>query len=338
MRVLLYFQDENLIKTSGIGRARKHQALALEEAGVDFTFDPLADYDIAHINTIYGKSQHVLKRCRRLGVPVIVHGHSTHEDWRESFLGWKLMEPYFDHYLDWIYSRADLIITPTPYSKSLIEGYGFGVPVKAISNGIMLDQYGPHLEALKEFRAKFHLGDDEKYVMGVGFPFVRKGLPDFFEVARGFPKTKFFWFGHLPAIAESTPIHRAIRNKPSNVIMPGYISGDLIKGAYTGASAMFFPSFEETEGIVVLEALAAKTPLLVRDIGVYDPWLTDGLNCHKGKNNAEFASVLTHLLSAGEDPSILEKGYEVAKERDISLIGPELKEAYEEVLAKKKPV
>jgi len=336
MRVLLYFQDENFLKTSGIGRARKHQALALESVGVDYTFDPLADYDIAHINTIYGKSQRLLKKCRKKGIPVIVHGHSTHEDWRESFLFWKAMEPFFDRNLDWIYSRADLIITPTPYSKKLIESYGFNVPVKAISNGIMMDQYGPNPKAEKEFRKLFHLGEEEKYVMGVGFPFVRKGLPDFFTVARSFPNTKFFWFGHLPPIAETPEIHKAIHHKPSNCIMPGYIAGNLIKGAYQGASAMFFPSYEETEGIVVLEALASKTPLVVRDIGVYDPWLHDGVDCHKCKNNEEFVSALRALLTNGEDPKILEAGYKIAEARDVHLIGKELKEAYEELLSKKK--
>jgi 1,2-diacylglycerol-3-alpha-glucose alpha-1,2-glucosyltransferase len=67
--------------------------------------------------------------------------------------------------------------------------------------------------------------------------------------------------------------------------MAGYCSGDIIHGAYDLASCMFFPSLEETEGIVVLEALASHTPLLVRDIGVYDPWLVDGVNCHKAKTN-----------------------------------------------------
>lgn len=39
-----------------------------------------------------------------------------------------------------------------------------------------------------------------------------------------------------------------------------------------------FMSHEETEGIVVLEALACCIPVLVRDIPVYEDWLADGKN------------------------------------------------------------
>ncbi len=62
---------------------------------------------------------------------------------------------------------------------------------------------------------------------------------------------------------------------PDNVIFPGYIRGEIIEGAYSGADLFFFPSYEETEGIVVLEALASKQNVLVRDIPVYDGWLED---------------------------------------------------------------
>jgi 1,2-diacylglycerol-3-alpha-glucose alpha-1,2-glucosyltransferase len=116
--------------------------------------------------------------------------------------------------------------------------------------------------------------------------------------------------------------------------MAGYCKGELIHGAYQCASALFFPSYEETEGIVVLEALASKTPLVVRDIGVYDPWLHDGLDCHKGKNNAQFAEILKKLFAQGEDPALLERGYAVAEERSLDKVGAQLKAAYASLLEK----
>lgn len=50
----------------------------------------------------------------------------------------------------------------------------------------------------------------------------------------------------------------------------------------TGADAFFFPSREETEGIVVLEALASRQHLVLRDIPVYDGWVD--------QNSAELAT------------------------------------------------
>lgn len=335
MKVLLYYQDEKAIKTSGIGRARRHQSRALSLVKVPFTYDPLANYDIAHINTTWEKSRKVLKACRKRGIPVIVHGHSTHEDWRNSFRLWKKLEGWFDRNLDYMYSHADLIITPTPYSKKLIENYGFNVPVISISNGIDVSEYETDFGAQKEFQDRFGLKPGEPFIMGVGYPFARKGLQDFIEVARSFPDVKFFWFGHLPSIAITLEMNKIIRHRPMNVIMPGYVSGNLIHGAYQTATAMFFPSYEETEGIVVLEALASHCPLIVRNIGVYNGWLQDGVNCHMGSNNDDFKRLVSDRLSKLENPEILDNGYEVAKERNLTAVGEQLKAAYESLLEKK---
>jgi len=334
MKVLIYFQDANSIKNSGIGRAMRHQMEACTLAGIPFTINPKDSFDIAHINTIWGKSERLLKRCKKKGIPVIVHGHSTYEDFRRSFKCWQLVEPVFDHQLKTMYSKADLIITPTPYSQGLIESYHIAKKVIAISNGIDLKEYAPNLGAQKAFREKFGLGEGEKFVMGVGFPFERKGIQDFFEVARKFPDVKFIWFGYLQSILTNDKVKRWVKKRPQNAIMAGYCKGDLIHGAYQTASALFFPSYEETEGIVVLEALASKTPLVVRDIGVYQPWLQDGLNCHKGHDNAEFAAILNRLIHQGEDPKVLENGYRVASERTLDKVGEQLRAAYSSLSAK----
>ena len=336
MKTLIYFQNADTISHSGIGRAMKHQLIACKQAGVEPIIDKNAEYDIAHINTYFGKSHRVLKHCKKKGIPVIVHGHSTYEDFRNSFRLWKVMEPTFDRQLKYMYSRADMIIAPTPYARDLIKGYGYCQNVIAISNGIELNAYKRNEEAIAKFREKFGLAKDEKFVMGVGFPFERKGLIDFIEVARSLPDIKFIWFGALARILTSTKILKAIKRKPSNVIMAGYCEGDLIKGAYHEAVCLFFPSYEETEGIVVLEALATHCPLLIRDIGVYKPWLSDGINCHMAKDNQGFIANLKRLIEEGEDQKILEQGYKVAEERDLAKVGEELKKAYQSLLSKNK--
>ena len=91
MKVLLYFENADGIKKSGIGRAMRHQMEALTRAGVDFTIDKNDSFDLAHINTLYTKSKKLLKKCNKEGIPVIVHGHSTYEDFRDSFALWKMM-------------------------------------------------------------------------------------------------------------------------------------------------------------------------------------------------------------------------------------------------------
>lgn len=335
MKVLIYFQSADAMKNSGIGRAMSHQLQALTYAGVEKTINKDDAYDIAHINTYFGPSKRLLKKCKKQGIPVIVHGHSTYEDFRNSFKCWQLIEPFYDRYLKYMYSHADMIIAPTPYAAKLIGSYPFVTCKKilAVSNGIDIAGYAEDKQAQKEFRERFNVKEGEPFVMGVGFPFQRKGILDYFEVAKSFPNVKFFWFGALQRILTNEKIARAMKKKPDNVIMPGYCKGNLIHGAYQQATCMFFPSYEETEGIVSLEALASHCPLVVRDIGVYDGWLEDGVNCHMGKNNEDFVRLIQDLLDHGEKKEILDAGYEVAKQRDLPKIGEQLKAAYESLLS-----
>jgi 1,2-diacylglycerol-3-alpha-glucose alpha-1,2-glucosyltransferase len=335
MKVLLYLEGRKSLSKSGIGRAIEHQAQALAYAGVDFTFAEKDTYDLAHLNSYQPHTYRLMKKLQRQGLKVIVHGHSTHEDFRDSFRLWPLMAPIYDHWMDRMYRRADFIITPTEYSKRLISSYlGVKCPVLALSNGIDLDDYAPNPAYKEAFIKAYQIQPQEKVVMGAGFYFKRKGLDDFFEVARQMPEVRFFWFGHLDKGLTQLKILKAIRHKPANVILPGYVPKEIIKGCLQRADAMLFPSHEENEGIVALEALASHLPLVIRDIGVYQGWLTDGVNCYKATDKAGFLACLRKVF-ASDNKALVDHGYQVAEERSLKLVGEKLKSAYQQVLETK---
>ncbi len=339
MKILLYFENQNMIKISGMGRAFEHQKLALTSQHIAYTTDPWdTDYDILHINTYMANSDAIIRSARENGKCVIYHAHSTEEDFKNSFLFSNQIAPYYKTWLVNRYSQADAIITPTPYSRSLLIKYGITLPIYAVSNGIVLERYAYDYEKVKAFRKYFSLADDAKTVIGVGLLFQRKGLLDFIEVAKMLPQYQFIWFGDINKLIIPREITEAMENAPENVIFPGYVKGAIIEGAYASANCFFFPSYEETEGIVVLEALAARCPMLVRDIGAYDPWLQNGKNCWMGHNNAEFADLIAKIVEH-QVPDLTDAGYETAKERSIDRIGVQLKQVYTKVLeAAGKPV
>ena len=65
MKILLYFEGQNVIGKSGIGRALSHQKRALSSMGIDYTLDPKAtDYDILHINTYGLKSLQLVRKAK----------------------------------------------------------------------------------------------------------------------------------------------------------------------------------------------------------------------------------------------------------------------------------
>jgi len=328
MKVLLYLENKNKLANSGIGRAILHQSKALEAANIEFTFDTKDSFDIAHLNSYQGHTYRLMRKYQKQGIKVISHGHSTHEDFRESFRLWKIAAPIYNHMLNRMYKHADLIITPTEYSKGLIENYpGVTCPVLAISNGLVLQDYAPDKACVSDFAKKFDIKPEDRVVMGVGFYFKRKGIDDFFETARKMPEVKFIWFGYLQRALTTKYVLKCIKNKPDNVILPGYIKGEIIKGAYQRCDCMLFPTHEETEGIVVLEALACRLPLIVRDVGVYENWLTDGLNCYKGKSVDDFVQKIK-LCMREDQTKLTDEGYKVVEQRSIEKVGVQLKQAY----------
>ena len=333
MKVLLYFEKEEKIRKSGIGRALRHQIQALTSQGIEYTLDPKDTYDIAHINTYFPASKKLVKKLKKKGIPVIVHGHSTKEDFMNSFRLWKVMALWFYPNLMWFYKNADYIITPTEYSKRLIDSYNLGTEVIYVSNGINKEEYAYDENKIEAFKKHFSIQEGQKVVMGVGFPFNRKGIKDFFEVAKNRPDVTFIWFGYLQKVLTTLDVLKAIKNRPANVIMPGYIDNAIIKGAYRYSECLFFPSHEETEGIVVLEALASSCPVLIRDIGVYSDWLENSRDCFKAKDNNEFLTQLDKIMT-NDNTNVINEGLKRVDERTLEVVGKQLKEAYEYVLNK----
>lgn len=331
MKILLHSDKMDAIEKSGVGRAIKHQMKALELNNVEYTLDPNDDYDIIHINTIFPESYLMGKKAKKKGAKVIYHAHSTEEDFRNSFLLSNQVAPLFKVWLKKCYSSADLVLTPTPYSKRLLESYDLGKEIIAISNGIELEFFKKSEEEGRAFREKFGFSKDDKIIMAVGLYIERKGILDFVEMARRLPEYKFIWFGYTNLNTIPSKIREAVETKLDNLYFPGYVPREVLKGAYSGADLFWFPTHEETEGIVLLEALAVKIPVLIRDIPIYEGWFIDGVNVYKATTNDEFEEKIKGIVE-GKLPSLVEEGYKVAKERDIKNIGKQLKEIYEKVL------
>lgn len=330
MKVLLYLEAEDFLAHSGIGRAMIHQQQALELMGVKWTKDTEDDYDILHLNTYGIKSLRVLRQAKKNGKKVIFHGHSTKEDFRNSFIASNLIAPFFKIYLMHFYKQADLIITPTEYSASLIRGYGIKCPILPISNGIDLKKYKQSPKKEHAFREKFSIAPSEKVIMTAALYFKRKGIDDFIKVAKKMPDVHFIWFGYQNLWTIPGWVRRIVKkNHPSNVEFPGYIKGDVFEGGLTASNAFFFPSREETEGIVVLEALASKQKTVVRDIPAYKGWLTDN-EVSLGKTVDDFVSELRNILDGKVDKTTA--GYKVAESRAIENIAHQLVDAYKKVM------
>lgn len=331
MKVLLYTEGEKVVGMSGLGKAIKHQMKALEKVNIEYTTDLRDDYDILHINTYFPASYEIALMAKKKGKKIVYHAHSTEEDFRDGFILSKQISHLFKKWLIKCYSLGDVIVTPTPYSKRLLEGYGINKKIYAISNGIELDFFKRNEVEGKKFRSEYGYKDSDKVIIGIGLYIERKGIVDFVELAKRLSQYEFIWFGYSPLTAATKPVRDAVNTKLDNLKFAGYVEQSMIKAAMSGCDLYVFPTLEETEGIPIVEACACKTKALIRDIPVFDDWLSDGVNVYKAKDLDEFEDKIKRIVE-GELPDLTENAYEVAKKRDIKNVGLELKEVYESVM------
>ena len=177
------------------------------------------------------------------------------------------------------------------------------------------------------FRKKYGYSEDAKIVMSVGLWIERKGILDFIKMAKEMPEYQFIWFGESDIYTLPKNIRKALKTKLPNLRFAGYVDKEALRDAYAGCDLFLFPSYEETEGIVVLEALAMKIPVLLRDIPVYDGWITDGKNAYKACNVQDFKEKCRQIIEQ-ELPDLTAEGYKTAEARSIDKIGQKIKKVY----------
>ena len=327
MKVCIYNGSEHIVEKSGVGSAIRHQVKMLTDAGCEVVRHMDAKTQIVHLNTVFPDSVIMAVLARMSGKTVIYYGHSTMEDFKYSFKGSNLIAPVFRKWIKFCYNRGDIILTPTAYSRSILQNYGIKKPVVALSNGIDTNAYVPDTGKRRQFREKYQIPEEKKVVLSVGHYMERKGILEFIEMARSMPEVQFLWFGYTRPELIPVNVQNAIATAPENVRFPGYVTPEELKMAYQGSDLFCFMSHEETEGIVVLEALACEVPVLVRDIPVYADWLTDGVHVYKADSTDAFIQKAEGILS-GKLPDLSAQGRRVAEERAFPKIADKMKLIY----------
>ncbi len=330
MKVLLYTEGYKALSKSGLGKAIKHQVKALEDNHIPYTTNLKDDFDIMHVNYYGPKSYFLTKKMRKKGKKIIYHAHSTEEDFRNSFKFSNLVAPLFKKWLCTCYKLGDIIITPTEYSKKLLESYNLERPIKAISNGVDTTFFERDVKAGQAFRKEYGYSKKDKVIVGIGLYIERKGIIDFVELAKRLPEYKFIWFGYSPLWLSPRKIKKAVSTKLDNLTFAGYVDSSMIKSALSGANLYLFPTFEETEGIPIIEALSSKIPTLIRDIPIFEEYPKNKV-VYKASNLEEFEIMIKKIINK-EVPDLTEAGYKLARKKDLHIIGKQLADTYCEVM------
>ncbi|MBC7098595.1 glycosyltransferase family 4 protein [Candidatus Bipolaricaulota bacterium] len=329
MRVCLYLEAPELLSRSGIYSAFRNHLEALRIAGVEVTTDPKDRYDLLHLHWFGPKSLRYLRRAKRRGIPVVLHAHSIGRyDFAGGFTGTSLVAPLYERFLDRVYRKADALFVPSGFAKQMLSERGLG-PAFVVSNGIDLSRFRFSEEKRKTWRKRLGLGRFTVYCSGNILP--RKGVVDFIEVARALPELAFVWFGqHWGPWGFNPRMNRALKRRPQNLLFPGFVREP--EGAYAACDLFFFPTYGETQSLVVLEAAALGRPLVLRDVPAFSE-LVHGVQCLKGAGVEEF---IEHIKRVAEEPAcrlaLSREAYRWAMGHGLPEVGRRLLSLYRTIL------
>lgn len=214
-----------------------------------------------------------LRLSARMNVPIIFTHHTRYEDYTHyvPFDSPTLREFAVNLSTEFA-NLCDGVIAPSESLAELIRSRGVQTPIRVIPTGIDLAAFGSGDGT--GFRRRHNLAADAFVVGHVGRLAPEKNLALLADAVARFvkkvPSARFLVVGLGPSqdLLEETFSKRGI---PGQLVLVGEHVGPSLADAYAAMDAFAFASLSETQGLVIVEAMAAGVPVIALDAsGVRD--------------------------------------------------------------------
>lgn len=252
-------------------------------------------YDILHAHTVDLQNYFKLKHTKGKKVAYV---HFLPDTLDGSIKLPKFAFNIFKKYVIDFYKLADKLVVVNPIFKKDMINHGLDEnKIVYIPNFVSKeDFYNIGKSNINIIKEKYGYKKDDFIVLGAGQVQTRKGVLDFIKVAKKMPDIKFVWAGGFsfgPMTDGYKELKEIMDNPPSNVKFLGIIDRSEMNNIYNMADVLFVPSYNELFPMTILEALSTDTPILLRDLELYEDILFK--KYLKGKNNKEFIKLLYDL-------------------------------------------
>lgn len=297
--------------------------------------------DIVHVHHLSGLGLLGLRLAKKHQKPLVFTYHTRLERYTHYIPGpGKVIKNAIAHMLVKRFAnRCDAIITPSPSTEEYLRNLGVSALVEAIPTGINLDEYQRWSDTeIAEFRAHY-VAPNDKLLISVSRLAKEKNmdfLVDGLIKAHALTGQKFTCL-----LVGDGPQYRHLKNKVAasglsdSIRLFGKMEPQQIALAYLAADVFVFASTSETQGMVLLEAMAAGCPVVaVRASGVNDVVRHGENGITVSESTDHWSQALGALL---DDPGRLrtmsQRARETAARFSSDKIAQEVDELYRRVIA-----
>ncbi|NPV91441.1 MAG: glycosyltransferase family 4 protein [Firmicutes bacterium] len=297
------------------------------------------DLDLIHVHSPFLLGRLGAVQARRMGIPLVFTYHTLYEQYVHYVpLQQDLTRRLTVQITRYFCNQCDTVITPTSKVKQILDDYGVKSPIEVLPTGIDLDRFKNGDR--QWLRKKFGLSQGDKVLLFVGRLSKEKNLEFLiraFTRIAGLPDVYLVLVAQGP---EEDALKELVRDLGlgDRVIFAGRMVDDDLVNSYYGADLFVFPSVTETQGLVVVEAMATGLPVVALDAFGVSEMVDNGINGILTDHDLEcFSSaVITLLRDEQMWKQMSENALKKAELLSAPVITSQLVEIYQRLINSKK--
>lgn len=301
---------------------------------------PLAWLDVVHIHTPFVAHYAGIRLARRAAIPAVATYHTFFEEYLHHYVP-ALPRP-IGRFLARTFTRSQckqvqaLIAPSEPMRDILAREYGVSAtPIHVVPTGLPADRFNAGDGA--RFRARAGVPADRPLVTYIGRVAHEKNLDfllDVFrQVRKAVPRAMLLIAGEGPA-REPLQQRVAALGLEADVCFAGYLDRHTaLLDCYAAADVFVFASRTETQGLVLLEAMAQGVPIVSTAVLGTRSVLTPGSGAIVVDEDLDaFAAAVTQVLKTPElRRELAERGRAYARTWSSAAMAGRLVQVYDSV-------
>ena len=335
MKVLVSFQPNRRATDFEGARVRKTIKGALEMANVEYTTSIVDKFDVMHL--ISAEDENKANDAKENNIPLVVSALYSEDDPLANYVDYKSKDGKRTISLKSkglrFLNKADLVLVPSESGRDFLVENGVTSDIQVVLPGVNVSRFDFSREDEKDiFYRYFRENRSKKLVIAMGeYDNNMDGINAFINAAKKCPDVLFYYFGResIPGILKSFKLRNLINSCPKNVKFQGIVPDDLYRSALMNADVFMLPGYKVTGVVSLLDAMAAKCQLIVRQQAVFDGLLQDGKTAYLAQYSETLTSLTKDYFENKLKPTINAAYNEVSK-LTLESFGEKLKWIYQQ--------